>query len=100
MTNSTNAVAYTIDGAIYCAACFNPRFVQAEPVFAGEEFDQAPTCDSCGETIDEVTVISEYCIAHDIPLVHGKCPSCDELDNPDEDVEDDDWRDRLDYDET
>ena len=55
-------VAWVVDGEIVCADCMNEHPDErhfASPVFAGEEFDYYPTCEWCGEVIDEVSALQE-----------------------------------------
>lgn len=53
------ACAY--DGAIYCIACL-PEGVtteDADPIFAGSEWDAYPVCDHCGGVHDYVSLTTE-----------------------------------------
>ena len=59
--NCTEVVAYTQDGAIYHPGCFEGDTDSDDvgAVFAGDEWEYAPTCDSCGEVIEELEPYEE-----------------------------------------
>lgn len=53
--NAADVVGYAEDGEIYCPDCGDSRM---SPIFAGEEWDYAPTCEECGEVLD-------VCVLHE-----------------------------------
>lgn len=56
----TEVVGYTKDGAFICAGCFDGvEDEETGTVFAGEEWDYAPTCDVCGEACEDVSILTD-----------------------------------------
>lgn len=60
--NATDIVAWIHDGAVYCSGCAPgaglpeseelQELEEWNPVFASEEWDSQPVCESCGGLID------------------------------------------------
>lgn len=66
MTNCIEIVGYTNDGRALCPACmaltaYSDVILIGEwyPIFAGSEWDTAPTCDICHCVIDVCTIEME-----------------------------------------
>lgn len=73
---STDVVGYTIEGAVYCPDCISPEAKankdDCSPVFADQEWDYTPTCDTCGEKLEGYNLTREgmlyECDSHDVEI--------------------------------
>lgn len=53
--NATEVVGYAMeDGYCLCPGCYEGK--DGQPIFAGSEWDNYPTCDHCSGLIDEVSL--------------------------------------------
>lgn len=50
-------VGYTKDGEVYCSLDCLPGVYSDGPIFAGDEWELAPTCGACGYVIEDVNLI-------------------------------------------
>lgn len=58
-----DVVGYAYDGAFYCEGCsptgINSDGEEVGAVFAGDEWDYYPTCDSCGAECGDVHLTTD-----------------------------------------
>lgn len=60
--SSCEVVGYTYDGGFYCSEDCLPDGIthnndEVGAVFAGDEWEYTPTCESCGEVCGDITLI-------------------------------------------
>ena len=79
-----DVVGYTTgDGEFYCTGCFtgDSQAESVNPVYAGDEWDEYPTCDECGEACEDVVLaasgsdLGEDIVPYDAPEP-TKCWNC------------------------
>ncbi len=51
LMRSDVVVGYQIDGQTFCEGCAD-TVNDDQPIFAGDEYDEAPTCDECGDDLE------------------------------------------------